>query len=165
MELSTFLLTILSGFIGTLAMTIVMYLYANLTKKNTKVVHILGAMVTGIIIFSKEDKTKILVTGSIAHVAVGVLFSFSYFLLWNWGIFNISISDSLIVGAISGILAIIGWKSYFKVYRKPPKVPLFHYFTALFISHIIFGLVTVNVFRIIVDNPQFWFQMQEELNK
>ena len=45
MELGVFLLTIASGFAGTLAMTLVMYMYAGLTKTNTKVVHILGLMV------------------------------------------------------------------------------------------------------------------------
>lgn len=159
MELKIFLLTIVSGFAGTFAMTIVMYLYGSLTKKKTKVVHILGLMMTGNLALCKEQKTKILATGSIAHVFIGVLFSFSYFLLWNWGVFNISTFDSIIIGALSGILAIIVWKSYFTVYRKPPRVPLDHYFTALFISHIIFGMVTVSMFSIISNNPQFWFQI------
>ncbi|WP_296622170.1 hypothetical protein [Marivirga sp.] len=151
MELNIFLLTIISGFVGTIAMTIVMYLYGNLTKKKTKVVHILGLMMTGNLALSKEQKTKILTTGSIAHLFIGILFSFAYFLLWNWGVFNISTFDSIIVGALSGVLAIIVWKSYFNVYRKPPRVPLPHYFTALFISHIVFGLVTVSVFNLISD--------------
>ncbi len=122
-------------------------------------------MLTGDLEFILERKTKTLLPGSIAHLSAGVLFSFSYFLLWNWGIFNISITHSLIVDAISGILAIIVWKSYFVVYHNPPEAPLIHYFTDLFISHIIFGLVTVNVFRLITDNPQFWYQLQEEFNK
>lgn len=164
MELSTFLLTIVSGFAGTIAMTSVMYIYASLTKMNTKVVHILGSLVTGNVKITEDQKTKVLVTGSIAHVFIGVLFSFSYFLLWNWGVFNISLFDSVIVGALSGIAAIIFWKSYISVHQRPPAVPLFHYFTALFISHVVFGVVTVNVFRVITDSPQFWYQLQEEMS-
>ncbi|HET8860876.1 hypothetical protein [Marivirga sp.] len=165
MQLTNFLLAIFSGLIGTIAMTLVMYSYAAITKKKTKVVHVLGLMVTGNHGFSKERKTIILTTGSITHLLVGVLFSFSYFLLWNWGVFSISTLDSIIVGALSGILAIVGWGAYFKVYSKPPRINLSHYFTALFISHIVFGWVTVNIFRLITDSPQFWYQLQEEINK
>lgn len=159
MESSIFLLTIISGFAGTLAMTIIMYAYAYLIKKNTKVVHIFGAMVTGNTGLTKNQKVKILATGTIAHVFVGVLFSFSYFLLWNWGIFDISLSDSLIIGLLSGVIAIIVWRLYFSVHQKPPKIPLPHYFAALLISHVFFGLVTVNIFVLISDHPQFWFQL------
>lgn len=164
MNFKVFLLTILSGFAGTIGMTAVMYLYASLAKKNTKVVHILGSMVTGNLDYSKPEKIKTLVTGAIAHVSVGVLFSFSYFLLWNWGVFSISTFHSLIVGGLSGVLAIIVWKLYISVYHNPPKINLTHYFTALLISHIIFGFITVNVFRIIANNPQFWFHFQEKIN-
>lgn len=164
MQFSIFLLTIVSGFIGTIGMTIVMYLHAKATNHNTKVVHVLGTMVTGNKEFDQNNNIKILATGSLAHVFVGVLFSFGYFLLWNWGVFDITWIDSIIVGALSGLLAIIGWKSYFAVYNRPPKLSLTHYFIALFISHIVFGLVTVNVFRIITDKPQFWYQLQEGIN-
>lgn len=162
MELSIFLLTILSGFAGTIAMTLVMYLYARLTETNTRVIHILGSMVTGNVAFTDDNRMKILATGSIMHVLFGVLFSFGYFLLWNWGVFDISFFDSLIVGALSGILAVIAWKLYFTVHQRPPQVPLLHYFIALFISHVVFGLVTVNIFSLITDKPQFWYQLREE---
>lgn len=158
MEFSIFILTIVSGFAGTFAMTIVMYAYAHLTNKNTKVVHIFGSMITGNTGLTKNQKGKILATGTFAHVAVGAIFSFSYFLLWNWGVFDISLTDSLIIGLLSGIIAIIIWRLYFAVHQKPPKVPLPHYFAALLISHLLFGLVTVNIFNLISDNPHFWFQ-------
>lgn len=163
MDLTNFLLTISAGFMGTVVMTAVMYLYANTTKEDTRVVHILGRMITGNMQGSKTEKTKILATGALSHVTVGVLFSLAYFLLWNWGIFAITWPDALIVGALSGVIAIIVWRLYFVVHQSPPKISLKHYFIALFISHIIFGAVTVNIYRIITDNPQFWFQLQEEV--
>lgn len=164
MELDIFVLTIISGIAGTLVMTLSMYGYGSLTKSNTKVVHVLGLMVTGNMDFANQNKAKILAAGSVTHVFVGVVFSFSYFLLWNWGVFSISLIDSIIVGALTGILAIIVWGLYFKVHRNSPKASLAHYFIALFISHIIFGLVTVNVFSIIADNPQWFYQLQEEIS-
>lgn len=94
-----------------------------MSKKNTRVIHILGTMVTGDISNTNDLKTKVLVTGSIAHVAVGILFCFGYFLLWNWGVLDISVLDSIIIGAISGVQAVIVWKSYFMVHQQPPQVP------------------------------------------
>lgn len=159
MEFKLFLLTVLSGFAGTIVMTSVMYLYARLLDKNTKVVHILGSMLTGNEESYHVQKIKVLTTGAVAHVFVGVLFSFGYFLLWNWGVFDIAWVDSLILGALSGVLAIIVWKSYFIMHQRPPEISLTHYFIALFISHIVFGLITVNVFKIITHEPEFWHQL------
>ncbi len=165
MELSNFLLTILAGIAGTIVMTATMYLYSNITGRNTQVVHILGAMVTGNHVEAKEDKTKMLITGAISHTFVGVLFSLSYFLLWNWGVFTINWIDSNIVGSLSGIIAIIVWRSYIFVHENAPDISLSHYFFALFISHVIFGVVTVNVYRVITDNPQFWYHLQQDVNE
>lgn len=164
MDQITFLMTIVAGFVGTIAMTLLMYAYTHLSKKNTRVIHILGTMVTGGIDNTNNLNANVLVTGSIAHVSVGILFCFAYFLLWNWGVFDITVIDSIIVGTFSGVLAVIVWKLYFMVHQQPPQVPLLHYFAALFISHIIFGLVTVFVFGIIIENPQFWYQLQEEIS-
>lgn len=159
MELNTFFFTIVSGLAATIAMTIVMYLYASLSQANTKVIHILGSMLTGHGKIPEYDKNKVLTTGALVHTFIGVLFSLAYFLLWNWGIFEITFFDSLIIGALSGIFAIVVWKTYFLVHQNPAKVSLLHYFIALFISHIVFGLVAVHVFSLIVETPQFWFQL------
>ena len=145
MEVSTFFLSIASGLAATIAMTAVMYLYAYISQTNTKVVHILGSMLTGNNKIPDNPKIKLYAVGSFAHIFIGFLFSLAYFLLWNWGVFEITFNDSLIIGALSGIVAIIFWKTYFSIYRNPPKVPLLHYFTALFISHIVFGVVAVHV--------------------
>ena len=163
MALSTFLLTILAGIAGTVIMTATMYLYARLSKANTKVVHVLGEMLTGNVRDSSSEKRKMLTVGTIGHFAVGVMFSLLYFLLWNWGYFQITLIDSLIIGAVSGSVAIIGWKFYLTMHQNPPKASFKHYAIALLISHVVFGVVTVICFQIITDNPEFWYQMKEEL--
>lgn len=163
MALTNFLLTIVSGTIGTIFMTAVMYLYANLVGTDTKVVHILGSMVTGTTNKSEEGKGKKLTAGALGHLSVGLLFTLMYFLLWNWGVFEISWIDSFWVGAISGMIAIIVWRLYFALHLHPPKISLFHYFVALFVSHIVFGVVTVNIFRLITDSPEFWYQLNKKV--
>jgi hypothetical protein len=160
MDIRHFLITILSGFAGTLAMTAVMYLYSYLTGKQTKVIHFLGTMLIGERTYLNPSKNSKLV-GTIAHFGVGVLFSFGYFLLWNWGIFRINFKDAVLIGMASGFLAIVVWKLYLTLHSKPPSYSAFHYFLALFLAHIVFGVVSVEVFKLITKNPELWYQLQE----
>jgi hypothetical protein len=155
-----FFITILSGFAGTVAMTVVMYFYTYITKHFTKVIHVLGNMLIGESNYQSPSH-RAFITGTIAHFGVGVLFSFAYFLLWNWGLFKINFQDSVWIGMISGVVAIIVWKTYLTVHRTPPQLSHIHFFIALFIAHIVFGMVSVNVFQMIVDNPELWYELQD----
>jgi hypothetical protein len=161
MDYRHFLITILSGFAGTAAMTVVMYLYTYFTKRFTKVIHVLGNMLIGEDNYQSPSKRAWFI-GTIAHFGVGMLFSFAYFLLWNWGFFKINFQDSLWIGMASGVVAIVVWKTYLTVHRTPPKVSQIHYFIALFLAHIVFGVISVNVFQMITDNPELWYQLQEK---
>ena len=149
MEISVFIMTVISGLIGTVVMTMVMYLYAAISKKNTKVIAILGRMLTGGTYPRQSDKWKALMAGTCAHFSVGVLFSWSYFLLWSWGIFSVSLEDSLWVGIISGGIAVVVWGTYHFLHASPPKLSLPHYSLALIIAHLVFGTVTVKLFTVI----------------
>ena len=143
----------------------VMYLYAKLSRKDTKVIHILGSMITGTTNKNEEGKGKKLTAGSLGHLGVGLLFALMYFLFWNWGVFEVSWIDSFWVGAISGTIAIIVWRLYFALHLHPPKISFVHYFIALFIAHIVFGITTVNIFRLITDSPEFWYQLNKKVSE
>ncbi|GAA0880828.1 hypothetical protein GCM10009119_37980 [Algoriphagus jejuensis] len=160
MDIKHFLISVLSGVAGTLGMTAVMYLYAALSRQFTKVIHLLGGLLAGDPDFRKPHKNS-LILGTIAHFGVGVIFSFAYFLLWNWGIFRIDLLDSILIGAASGVVAIIVWKSYLSLHHSPPNLSQTHYFIALFLAHLVFGLISVNVFQLITDNPELWFELQD----
>jgi hypothetical protein len=161
MDIRHFLITLLSGVAGTVAMTCFMYLYASLTHQFTKVIHILGNMVIGESNYNTPSRNALLI-GTVAHFSVGILFSFAYFLLWNWGIFKIDLSDSVWIGVASGIVAIVVWKIYLSVHSSPPQNSHLHYFIALFLAHIVFAVVSVNVFQMITDNPELWYQLQDQ---
>ncbi|MEB2776287.1 DUF6789 family protein [Algoriphagus sp. D3-2-R+10] len=161
MDIKHFLITILSGLAGTVVMTMIMYLYSYLSHSFTKVIHILGNMIVGERNYSSPSKNALIV-GIIAHFEVGLLFSFAYFLLWNWGIFKINLEDSILIGAMSGVVAILVWKGYISIHSNPPKFSQLHYFLALFLAHIVFGMVSVNVFQLITDNPELWHDLQKE---
>ncbi|MEP1086699.1 DUF6789 family protein [Algoriphagus sp.] len=161
MDSKHFLITIVAGVAGTIAMTLVMYSYSYITKKFTMVIHVLGNLLVAERNYYSPSKNALII-GSLAHFGVGILFSFAYFLLWNWGVFRINFQDSILIGAISGILAIVVWYGYLRFHSHPPKFSKLHYFLALFISHIVFGIVTVNVFQLITDNPELWYQLIDQ---
>lgn len=161
MDFNHFLITLLSGIVGTIGMTAVMYLYAKFTNQFTKVIHILGSMISGDSNYESPKKNS-LILGTLGHFAAGIAFSFSYFLLWNWGFFRIDFLDSVLIGAVSGVVAIIVWKGYLTFHNMPIKISHTHYFTALFLSHIVFGIISVNIFQLITDNPELWYELQDK---
>ncbi|WP_460513970.1 hypothetical protein [Cyclobacterium sediminis] len=158
MDIKHFLITVLSGIVATAVMTIVMYIYTILFKHFTKVIHLLGCMISGDQKLHSPSKGA-LTLGTFAHFGVGVIFSMSYYLLWNWGVFEINFFDSVIIGGLSGIVAIVVWKFYLKLHHYQPEISQNHYFFALFIAHIVFGIVSVNTFLMITDNPELWYQL------
>ena len=161
MDIKHFLITVLSGLAGTVGMTAVMYLSAATTNQFTKVIHLLGSMISGESNYKSPGKNS-LILGTLGHFGVGVIFSFTYFLLWNWGIFRINFQDSLLIGAGSGIVAIAVWKGYLTYYNEPIPISHMHYFIALFLAHIVFGIISVNLFQLITDNLELWYELQDK---
>ncbi|MDO6436100.1 hypothetical protein Q4534_01720 [Cyclobacterium sp. 1_MG-2023] len=160
MDIKHFFITILSGVLATAVMTIVMYAYTALSKHFTKVIHLLGSMISGDQNIHTPSKST-LILGTLAHFSVGIIFSMSYYLLWNWGVFEINFVDSVIIGGLSGIVAIVVWKSYLTLHLYQPEISQFHYFFALFIAHIVFGIVSVNLFLMITDSPDLWYKLNK----
>lgn len=164
MEISNFVLTVSAGIAGTVGMTLIMYAYAALFRVNTKVIHILGIMMTGSASDPSHNNRKYLTAGTLGHFGVGIIFSWSYFLLWNWGIFSITLRDSIIIGLVSGAMAVIVWTGYFILHYNPPKINLTHYFIALLLAHVVFGMITVNLYTLLSDQPEYWFEFRQRIN-
>lgn len=172
MNVYHFLITVLAGIAGTICMTFVMYLYTWVFRKrrrmttpshqqvDTRVIHIFGTMAAGVSDSAQKD-FKTCITGTMGHFGAGLGFAFAYFLLWNWGVFDVAMDDAIILGGISGIMAIAVWNGYFYLHHDPPNISLVHYSLALFLAHIIFGIVTVYMFTLIIDNPEFYYQLMK----
>lgn len=164
MELSNFILTVCAGIVGTIGMTLVMYGYSVIFHKNTKVIHILGIMVTGSTSKAGISNWKAILAGTLGHFGVGIIFSLSYFLLWNWGVFTLKFGDSVLIGLLSGILAVFVWGGFLKLHYNPPKLNLPHYFVALMLAHLVFGIITVNLYTMMADDYEFWFEFRQRVN-
>lgn len=138
----------IAGIIGTLTMTLGMYLFCSVTGKFTKVIHILGNMLVGESNYYSPSINAFIV-GSIGHFGIGILFSCSYYFMWNVGYLHLTFISSAVVGFLSGCLAIAAWKVYLTLHSTPPKFSQRHYFLALLLSHIILGFVTIEMLKLI----------------
>ncbi|MCH7410591.1 hypothetical protein MM239_14380 [Belliella sp. DSM 111904] len=149
MDVQTFIVITISGVVATIAMTTCMYIYAKVTNKNTKVVHVLSKMVSG----SKGNfawSNIIMLFGACLHVGIGILFAFIYYLLWHWDVLLLNLEDSFWAGALSGLLAISFWSFYFIIHRIPQAISRSHYMFALLLSHIIFAMVCINFYKVLI---------------
>lgn len=135
-----------SGIAATVTMTLIMYVYASISKQITQVVHILGNMLTARLSYDSLN-TKSSVIGSLFHLGTGVFFSLSFFLLWISEVIDFSWMDGVFLGIGSGILAIAGWWLYLTCHHQTPPLSFKHYFSSLFLAHLVFALTAVAVFR------------------
>ena len=144
-----------AGVLATTVMTVLMYFGGFLTKKNLAVIHILGSMVT----FRTQEGGNIsysfisLMSGFFIHFIVGILYGFVYYWLWENGIGIPNYLNSIIFGAGSGIVAILGWKIFLYIHPKPPSIPIKEYMVALFFTHIIFAIILIYVYLFLTRYP------------
>lgn len=92
---------------------------------------------------SSDSKTNL---GWILHYVIGFLFVLSYHLLWHYDILPISPLTALLLGAVSGIIGIVGWMFMFKFTNHQPPIDFKGYYIQLFFAHVIFGLVATAVY-------------------
>jgi len=129
---------LIAGIVGTLLMTGAMYLLAAITGRNYKVVGILATMVTNHTTPEKglTKSTADIMLGIVLHYVIGIIFAFIYFQIWK----NPGIVSAFAFGAITGVVAMIFWSSFFRLHPNPPAVPLPSYVPAIGTTHLIFSL-------------------------
>jgi hypothetical protein len=133
-----FLIAALASIAGTLLMTSYLYLLAYLTKKNFRVVHVLGLMLTK----PNASPHKMLIVGTLVHYTIGVLFALIYAWLWQEGIGRPDTLNGLLLGAFSGLFAMVFWQMFIVLHENPPLLPLPAYQLAVGAGHLLFGLGT-----------------------
>jgi len=73
------------------------------------------------------------------HYLIGLGFVIGYHLLWYNDLLSMTWFVAFILGAVSGIIGIIGWVFIFGYTQHEPKIDLKGYYLQLLIAHIIFG--------------------------
>jgi hypothetical protein len=94
-----------------------------------------------------SDTTESLIAW-ITHYVIGLLFVLGYDLMVKKYGIDINWTNSIIYGAIIGIIGIIGWMIMFSLPSEKPKVHFKEYYFQLFIAHLIFGLGVTAVYKI-----------------
>lgn len=85
------------------------------------------------------EKKKILAW--LIHYIIGLLFVIGYHLLWINNVLEISVLNAVLLGAICGIIGILGWVIMFKIAKYKPAIDFKGYYIQLFFAHVVFGLV------------------------
>lgn len=78
--------------------------------------------------------------GWLMHYSVGFSFATVYDYIWRRTDLAPTIKNSLVMGAVSGFLGILAWKTVFKLHPNPPSTHFKAFYKQLLVAHIIFGL-------------------------
>lgn len=153
----------ISAIVGTSVMTLFLYMTSWITKNNFRVIHILGNMLT---FKTKEDGSLsnsfwVFGVGSVIHYMVGFLYVVAYhFLLMN-GHIRLTLFQGIIVGIVTGIVAVGGWKCFYKLHPKPPIIKLKLYLWVILLAHILFSIVVLYTYLFLFRYP---LPMDQSLN-
>ncbi len=130
---------ILTAFFATSLMTVFSYLYSAIRKKQYREPELLN------ILLSRLNFGKILTithpsAGWIIHYLIGFLFILAYFLLWNVLGIVPTFLTCCILGAVSGMIGIMGWKIVLNLHPYPPAIIYREFYFQLLIAHVVFGV-------------------------
>jgi hypothetical protein len=139
MNSNWFLKIFFDAFIATALMTLFSYVFSAIRNKQFKEPELLNDLLRRInIINSSYFKNH--PAGWVIHYAVGCIFVFAYYLLFQYS----SISPTWWVytglGFICGIVGIAGWKLTFTIHPNPPDIHFSEFYVHLLAAHIVFGI-------------------------
>jgi hypothetical protein len=130
-----------AGLTGTTFMTLFSYLVSETKEENFKEPELLGKLLYRLIPDLNKQNSRF--AGWSLHYVVGFIFAFLYARLWEERKIKPTVESGLMLGGLSGVLAIIVWKSTFKLHPLPPKIYAGKYYGHLLITHFIFGAFAV----------------------
>lgn len=138
MDFYIFIQILIASIAGTSAMTLFSYIistsFRELYKEPVLLTYILSKLNLDLSI-----KTKA-VLAWLLHYIIGLIFVVAYHILWFYNILDLSFVSALLLGAVSGIIGIIGWMFMFKITDHKPRIDFKGYYIQLFFAHIIFAI-------------------------
>lgn len=141
---------LVAGITGTTFMTAFSYLVSELDCENFSEPERLGQLAKRLLpILSKEEK---LITGWTAHYLVGLLFSLAYVELWAKGKVKSNLPQTLLLGGVSGLIAVAVWKTTFKLHPLPPALSFNKCYLQLVPAHVVFALFAALGYRLLNGN-------------
>jgi hypothetical protein len=95
------------------------------------------------------SKKQSQVAGWGTHYAVGLLFVLVYRELWQSGKIKRNLRNGIILGALSGALAVGVWKTSLKAHPAPPWIDFTNYYIQLVPAHIVFAVCATLTSRLL----------------
>lgn len=129
---------LVAGITGTTFMTAFSYLVSAMDNENYSEPERLGQLAQNLLPMLNDEEKQL--TGWAAHYAVGLLFALAYVELWSRKKIRSSIKRNLILGGISGIIAVAIWKTTFKLHPLPPTLSFNKYYLQLVPAHVVFAV-------------------------
>ena len=129
---------IASAVAGTTMMTLFSYLASLAEDKNFSEPEHLGTLMHRLVPGSSKKANQLAGWG--AHYAVGLLFVLAYQELWKTGKIKKTVANGIILGALSGALAVLIWKATMKAHPAPPWIDFTNYYIQLVPAHIVFAV-------------------------
>jgi hypothetical protein len=127
-----------AGITGSTFMTLFSYLVSVADDENYSEPERLGQLADRLLLKLSKEQCQAL--GWLGHYGVGMLFALVYVELWRRRWPKSSIKNNLIVGGISGIIAIAIWKTTFKMHPLPPALSFNKYYLQLVPAHVVFAV-------------------------
>ena len=130
--------TLIAGITGTTFMTMFSYLVSELEKENYSEPERLGQLTHRLLPATSRKETQFI--GWAGHYGIGLLFARLYLLLWETKKLKPSFKNNLLIGGISGIVAVGIWKATFELHPLPPKLNFKKYYLQLIPAHVVFAI-------------------------
>lgn len=141
-----FMQLLISTIIATSVMTIFSYAISSRFGELYKEPLLLAYLISKTQLIVSDTLKNVL--GWVIHYLIGFLFVLGYHLLWKYHILPLNLEIGILLGAISGIIGILGWTLMFKTANNEPDIDYKGYYFQLFFAHILFALTAVLIYKL-----------------
>jgi hypothetical protein len=146
------LLPSIAGVAGTACMSLFTMIAFRAFNRPYRVVKILGNMLRFKYPTSVLEKTPAIfyLLATMVHYAIGAMFGIGYwYFLYITG--SPSLPMSFLYGVIISLVAMLGWRLFFRLHPGPPKVDLRVYLKTIGLGHMLLTLVMFLFFSIMLS--------------
>ena len=139
---------IAAGIVGTTFMTLYSYMISRKEKQQYVEPVLLNKLIDGSENLPDIENKDTHPAGWFAHYGVGILFVVGYWIVWRRALRSPGPVRALVIGALSGIVAIGAWKAMFAANANPPHNDRYGYFRQLFYAHLIFSALAIAGYKL-----------------
>lgn len=141
---------IVATVVGTSVMTLFSYLISRNQKKNFTEPDVLSEIVAKNNSFLSKKEARHIGWG--AHYGVGLGFTSVYSQIWEHTPIKPSLTSGAMLGAVSGLIGIMGWTQMFHLHHPTSIHYRKQYYAQLMVAHIVFGMGAAAGYKIMSND-------------